>query len=185
MAYGGALQEMDSMHLLDDLERVGGTSVGAIQAALIAVGYTPTELIKIIGDSKFSKFSDGHGIFIGGTHRMRRYYGWYRGDRFNAWMGALIEAKTGNADLTFAELQNLKVDHSNILDLYVTATNLSMQRVEVLSYERFPNMKIRLLNRLFSVFSVNYGHLSDQTYHARCRRKSCIRTRRFERFAEL
>jgi NTE family protein len=143
IAYGGVLHELDSLNMLHDLERVGGTSVGAIQAALLAVGYSPDELIEVIAGTKMNKFSDGRGFFIGGTKRTMKYYGWYRGDRLSDWIGELIAVKTGNADMTFGELHALvgtKPDHR---DLYVTATNLSLQRVEVLSHENFPNMKIR------------------------------------------
>lgn len=144
IAYGGVLFEMDSLEMLDDLKRVGGTSVGAIQATLLAVGYTPQEMIDVIASAKFQKFSDGRGMFFGGTRRTLRYYGWYRGDRFEQWIGDLIEAKTGNADLTFAELhaQHQKSPNKH-LDLYITATNLTLQRMEGLSHENFPNMPIK------------------------------------------
>lgn len=47
-AYIGALQVMADQGLLSELKRVAGTSAGAITAALLAVGYTPEELSKIM-----------------------------------------------------------------------------------------------------------------------------------------
>ena len=40
IAYGGALLELEQRGVLAGLRRVGGTSAGAIQAALLAVGYS-------------------------------------------------------------------------------------------------------------------------------------------------
>ena len=40
VAYGGALEELERQGVLAGLQRVGGTSAGAIQAALLAVGYS-------------------------------------------------------------------------------------------------------------------------------------------------
>ena len=38
IAYGGALAELEQRGVLAGIRRVGGTSAGAIQAALLAVG---------------------------------------------------------------------------------------------------------------------------------------------------
>lgn len=43
IAYGGALAELEKQGVLAGIQRVGGTSAGAIQAALLAVGYSPQE----------------------------------------------------------------------------------------------------------------------------------------------
>ena len=44
VAFTGALLELQQRHQLDSLQRVAGTSVGSIHAALLAVGYTPAEI---------------------------------------------------------------------------------------------------------------------------------------------
>ena len=48
IAYGGALQELEARGVLARLERVGGTSAGAIQAVLLAVGYSAQEIIDVL-----------------------------------------------------------------------------------------------------------------------------------------
>ncbi|MDX5348792.1 MAG: patatin-like phospholipase family protein [Hymenobacteraceae bacterium] len=142
VAYGGALEELEKRNVLQQIERVGGTSAGAIQACLLAVGYTAEEITAITFATPFQRFNDGRLFFAGGINRLVRQYGWYRGNAFSNWIGDLIKAKTGNADLTFAELHQL-TGKGNYRDLYVTGTNLSKQQTVVFSHETYPNMKVR------------------------------------------
>ncbi|MEJ8800657.1 patatin-like phospholipase family protein [Pontibacter sp. H249] len=142
IAYGGALAELDSLGILPQIKRVGGTSAGAIQAALLAVGYTPNEITDITFTTPVQQFNDGRFIFFGGTNRLFKQYGWYRGDKFTDWLGKQLEAKTGEADITFAELHALAVQNK-ARDLYVTGTNLTDQCVMVFSHETYPNMQVK------------------------------------------
>jgi NTE family protein len=48
LAYAGALDVLEERGALKKLEQVAGTSVGAVTALLIAVGYTPTELRNVM-----------------------------------------------------------------------------------------------------------------------------------------
>lgn len=142
IAYGGALKELDSLQVLPNIQRVAGTSAGAIQAALLAVGYTPDEITEITFNTPIEQFNDGRFIFFGGTKRLFKQYGWYRGDKFTDWIGKLIQAKTGDADVTFAELHQLAAK-GGFRDLYVTGTNLTDQCVMVFSHETFPAMQVK------------------------------------------
>jgi NTE family protein len=142
IAYGGALAELEKQGILASIKRVGGTSAGAIQACLLAVGYSPEEITNITYQTPIQQFSDGRLFFAGGFHRMKIRYGWYRGEKFRNWMGKLISQKTGNADITFQELHQL-AGRQGFRDLYVTATDLSNQRMVVLSHETFPTMKVK------------------------------------------
>ncbi len=104
IAYVGALEVLDETKILPGIERVAGTSAGAIAALTVSLGYKPTEIEKIIYDTKIQKFNDGKFFFIGGINRMNQKYGWYRGEAFSKWLGEIIKAKTGNAEITFREL---------------------------------------------------------------------------------
>ncbi len=141
IAYGGAIQMLEERGMLTHLVRVGGTSAGAIQAALLAVGYSATEIQELTYQMPVKKMNDGRFVFVGGSNRLMKYYGWYRGEKFTQWMQKQIEAKTGNPDLTLAQIHE-KAGQEGYRDLYVTATNLTQQRVEVLSYETYPAMKV-------------------------------------------
>jgi NTE family protein len=142
IAYGGALAVMDSMGILNRIERVAGTSAGAINATLLAVGYTYEEVSTIISKTNFKDFEDSGAFLIGDIANFVKHYGWYKGEAFKEWLGDLIKEKTGKADITFAEL---KEGEGAFKQLYIICSNLSMQRAEVLSHEAFhaPNTPIR------------------------------------------
>jgi len=138
IAYCGALKEMESRGLMNNVERVAGTSAGAIMALAVSLGYTAENLSGIISNTNFKEFNDGRYFFAGGINRMNKYFGWYRSRNFDNWLGKLIESKTGNANITFSELHA-----KNYKDLYITGTCLNKQKLIVFSYETYPNMRIR------------------------------------------
>ena len=143
IAYGGALLELEQRGVLAGLRRVGGTSAGAIQAALLAVGYSAQEIIDVVNATPVQRLNDGRFIFFGGTHRLIKEYGWYRGDEFSTYLGELVARKTRNAHLTLGELHELaQREPTRYRDLYTTGTNLTRQRVQVFSYETTPTMRV-------------------------------------------
>ncbi len=138
IAYAGVIKVLEQEQIMPQIKKVGGTSAGAITALMVAIGYTADEIETIIAATKFQKFNDGQYFFIGGLSRVNKRYGWYRGERFTQWLETLIEQKTGNKEITFAQM------HENgYKDLYVTATSLSQQKMVVLSADNFPNMKVK------------------------------------------
>lgn len=142
IAYGGAIQELEKEGMLEPVQRVAGTSAGAITATLLALGYSAKEISAIIYQLKLQKFSDGRFIFLGGINRLIKNYGWYRGDKFSRWIEGVIEHKTGNAHITFEELHVL-AGKKGFRDLYITGTSLTNQRAVVFSYETYPHMKVK------------------------------------------
>jgi NTE family protein len=143
IAYGGALLELEQRGVLAGLRRVGGTSAGAIQAALLAVGYSAQEIIDVVNATPVQRLNDGRFIFFGGTHRLVKEYGWYRGDEFSTYLGELVARKSRNAHLTLGELHALALkDPGHFRDLYTTGTNLTQQRVQVFSHETNPTMRV-------------------------------------------
>lgn len=138
LAYAGALKTLEEKQITSQIEKVGGTSAGAIISLLFSLGYTADEMEHIIANTKFQKFNDGRFFFIGGIVRMKKKFGWYRGEKFKAWLSDLIEAKTGNADITFQELYD-----AGYKDLYVTTTCLNKQELIVLSRKNYPKMMVK------------------------------------------
>lgn len=139
-AYVGAMEILDSLNILSSIERVGGTSAGAIQATMLAVGYTPAEIVREIDSMPLKNLNDGS--FIGGIGRMQNKFGFYKGQKIYEWIEKLIKAKTGNADISFIELHKLK-SIRGYKDLYITGTDLSYRCLRVFSYETYPNMRIK------------------------------------------
>lgn len=142
IAYVGAIQSLEEHELLESVQNISGTSVGAITATLLCVGYSSEELKNELSQLKIQKFNDGRGIFIGGFHRMNQRYGWYRGEKLTKWVDELISAKTGCKDLTFGQLKALSDSSSIYKNLYVSVTNLSSQNAMVISHHNFPNMRV-------------------------------------------
>ena len=140
-AYAGALQVLDSMGILKNIQRVAGTSVGAIQGALLAVGYSSGEIIELTAHIPLKQFNDGGWMLAGGISRLNKQFGWYKGKKIAQWVEDLIAAKTGNGHITFAELHRESAD-KGYKDLYITGTDLTWQTLRVFSYETYPDMRI-------------------------------------------
>ncbi|MBD2757150.1 patatin-like phospholipase family protein [Spirosoma validum] len=162
IAYAGALNVLNQRGMLQQVERVGGTSVGSITALLLAVGYSTDEMTAILSDLHIERFNDGRWFFIGGLHRMVRRFGWYRGEQFERWLEELIERKTGNRELTFAQLHQRRSE--GFRDLYVTGTNLTAQRPVVFSHQHTPDMALKTAVRISMSVPLYFGavFLDDQ-----------------------
>ena len=134
IAYGGALQELQAQGILAHIERVGGTSAGAIQAALLAVGYAPDAIVEVINNTPVQRLNDGRFMFVGGSSRLLKQYGWYRGDQLTTYLCELVGRQTQRPNLTLGELHALaRQQPGHYRDLYTTGTNLTMQRTQVFS----------------------------------------------------
>jgi NTE family protein len=140
IAYGGALVELEKKGILQNISRVAGTSAGAIQASLLAIGYSPEDIVNIVNETPIETFNDD-GFISKGTKRLLKEFGWFRGDSFLRTLEDLIFQKTGNANLTFEELHEL-AKATPYRDLYVTGSNLTEQVLEVFSFETYPKMRI-------------------------------------------
>lgn len=144
IAYCGALMELEDRGYLTCIDRVAGTSSGAITACLVSIGYSAQETYRIIGSTDFSKFNDGRFGLAGGLSRIHNRLGYYRGEAFVHWLEKLIEAKTGNRDMRFRDLVDARLADSGCRykDLVIAATSLNHQRTILFSYETFPDMRI-------------------------------------------
>ncbi|MCF8039589.1 MAG: patatin-like phospholipase family protein [Desulfohalobiaceae bacterium] len=137
IAYVGAFQVLEEQGIIKDTRRVGGTSAGAINAVLLALGYTLKETRDILMDLDFNNFMDDTWGLYRDSKRLISEFGWYKGDFFKGWIGDRIREKTKNENSTFLELKN-----QNYLDLYLVGTNLSTGYSEVFSAEHTPRMRI-------------------------------------------
>jgi NTE family protein len=142
LAYTGAFEVLDSLGILKNIERVGGTSAGAIQAALLAVGYTPAEITQLTARVPWKRFNDGAWLWSGGFRQIGRQFGWYKGDKITRWIEELIAAKTGNGNITFDELHRQR-ETKGYKDVFITGTDLTYQCLRVFSYEYYPSMRIK------------------------------------------
>jgi len=137
IAYIGAMSILEGRSLLDNIRRVGGTSAGAINALVYALGYDLNEQKDILRSTDFKTFMDDSFGMIRDIRRLAKEFGWYKGDFFSTWVGDIIADKLDRKDATFADLAR-----AGLPDLYVTGTNLSTGYAEVFSRERHPDMSI-------------------------------------------
>lgn len=143
IAYGGALEVLEKRKILKDIVRVGGASAGAINAVLMALGYTWQEMLDILLELDFRKFLDDSWGVLPDVKRLLREYGWFKGDFFEEWIRRQIAAKRQPADVTFAQLKA-----SGHRGLYLIGTNLSTGFEEVFSAERTPRMRVSKAARM-------------------------------------
>ncbi len=99
--------------------RVAGTSSGSIVAALIAAGYTATEMKKVIENTPFRALLKRNPIFntkfIGPAIRLLLRNGLYSGDALEKWVEGLLSAKGIKyfGDLPLGKLRIIASDITN------------------------------------------------------------------------
>ena len=101
--------------------RLAGSSAGAIVAAMIAAGYTPAELKKIIFDLNFYKLADG-GRFGTKTFNLLVNKGIHRGDELEALLSKLLSAK-GVTTFGDLKIENAKIHKHSLKVLLSDITN--------------------------------------------------------------
>jgi NTE family protein len=137
IAYVGAMEVLEQRGSLARIQRVGGTSAGAINAVLFATGYDNDETTEILKTLDFNNFLDDEWGFVRDARRLVEEYGWYKGRFFREWIGGLVAEKLDNPHATFRELELKTGKH-----LYLYGTNLSTGFGEVYSNEHTPRMRI-------------------------------------------
>ncbi|MCW3123695.1 MAG: patatin [Flavipsychrobacter sp.] len=157
IAYTGALKVLEEQNITPHIEKVAGTSVGAITGVLFCLGYSAKQMEDIMFGLNIKTFNDGRGYFIGGQKRVRKNYGWYRGNKLEQWIGKQIKEQTGNDNTTFLQLHLLAQKNSKFKDMYVTATNLTKQRLEIFSWETYPDMPVKTAVRASVSIPLYFG----------------------------
>lgn len=93
LAFAGALIELERYFYFD---RHVGASAGAIAAVLLAAGYTPRELVKLLSDKPFRDFMDAPWWKVPVNLLLRR--GCYPGDHFQDWIARCLKQKIVRED---------------------------------------------------------------------------------------
>jgi NTE family protein len=135
VAYGGALEVLEQSQITPQIERVAGTSAGAITATMVSLGYTAAEFIEIMMGLDFSKLEDGGDLT--GIGRLVEHYGWFKGDYFLNLMQSYIAKKAGDGRATFGGLKA-----QGFKELYVFGTDLSRQAVQEFSHRTTPDVAV-------------------------------------------
>lgn len=138
IAYVGALEVLNKEGILQNIERVAGTSAGAMVAVLVGLGYSAKEISDILWDINFKNFMDSSWGVVRDINRFINDYGWYKGDYFRDLMAGYIEGKTKNGEITFKELAETK----KYRDIYLMGADLSTGYSKIFSATHTPDVKI-------------------------------------------
>lgn len=143
ISLAAAVVELWKLGILDDIKRFAGSSAGSIIAAGLAIGYMPQEIVKIMLDTDFEDFlDDSIGVALD-ANRLVNKYGYCKGKYFLKWAKDLIKDKTGDSKYTFGDLWN-----DRKIELIITGTNLTKQRLDLFSHKTHPNMPIATAVRI-------------------------------------
>lgn len=155
LAYPGAIQVLEKKGIIKEIENVAGSSAGAITALMIGLGYTSHEMDSILQSLKIQQFNDGKNIF-GKIHRLKKEYGIFKGQKFERWLGNLIQYKTGNANATFGDLHLLHQNSNMFKDVYCTGTNVTKQKLQIFSWDHTPSMQLKTAIHISGCIPVYY-----------------------------
>ncbi|MFB1013764.1 MAG: patatin-like phospholipase family protein, partial [Bacteroidia bacterium] len=142
IAYAGALEVLDSLGISDSIEQVAGTSSGAMNGMMYALGYSGKEIRHLNLNTNFGKYNQVGFPLIGGLIRVKKTYGYYKTDKLIEDLGKVVAAKGFSPDLTFEELYIAHQSGKNVKLLYLTGANLTDQKTEVFSHETYPTMRV-------------------------------------------
>ena len=142
IAYVGVLEKLDERGILENIERVAGTSAGAMVAVLVGLGYSAKDISDILWDNNFQNFMDISWGYIRDINRLINDYGWYKGDFFRNLMGGYIKDKTGDSETTFAQLEAMREKGKPFREIHLIGADLSTGYSKVFNATTTPDVKI-------------------------------------------
>ncbi len=146
IAYIGAMEVLEEQRILNKIQRVAGTSAGAITALLTSLRLSVEDIKGLFDTLDLSKIPqaapNGKKPILdvkpfmrivqdeAKISRLMKSYGWFSSEYFFDWLRELVAQHAyGNPQATFEDFHKL-----DYLDLHVVASNLTRQRAEIFSY---------------------------------------------------
>lgn len=158
IAYTGALEVLDREGILQDIERVAGTSAGAMMAVLVGLRYSSKEMQEVLWDLNFKGFIDSSWGILRNSHRLFKEYGWCKGDYFRSVMAELIERKTGNGEITFGELARMQ----QFRDIYLVGADLTTGLSKLFCAQQTPEVKVADAARISMSIPLIFAAIRDK-----------------------
>jgi len=137
IAYFGVLKALDELGILKNIETIATTSVGAMVATLYLFGYSIIELEEFYKLFEFKNLTIIDELCLDNFANLIERFGLDDGKNIIKVISKLAEGKKLNKDITFLELYK----HCG-KKLIMATTNLTDNKIEYLSYETHPNLKI-------------------------------------------
>ena len=115
-------------------ERIAGTSAGSIVGALVAAGFTDTELVNILNDVDYSKFQDGRpwdDLLVGKFIDLVTRSGVYHGDYLKSWLAQRLAEKNKStfADIPYVDPDGRPVPSQKAYKLVVNVSDITQGRL--------------------------------------------------------
>ncbi len=132
----GATQELERLGILPEIDKIAGSSVGAIAALYVASGYTVQQLKDKMFNLDFKSLLMGeHYIEI--PINWVNKFGLFDADKMHQHFRDIIKEITGSEKTTFAQWHEFKLKHpeKKLKDIIVEACNISTGFNETFSYE--------------------------------------------------
>jgi len=177
IAYLGALRYLYEQGMMRHVERVAGTSAGAITALGVALNPSSYEDLRRLADSldfrKVPAEEDARmpaqttsrilalreryrelSVFknLQCSMRLVQEKGWYSSDYFYHWLRDIIAERflVRKDAYTFADFRNRDIhrDRQDFLDLFITGTDITHRTARVFSFETTPDMEVALAVRI-------------------------------------
>ncbi|MCM8775891.1 MAG: patatin-like phospholipase family protein, partial [Candidatus Omnitrophica bacterium] len=130
ITYVGALEELEEQRMW--FASVAGTSAGAIVASLIAAGFEPVEIKKILFETDFNLFKDKTWGWVPPFLSLLIWGGAYRGEAFEQAMDKVLKEKLGFSPT----LKDLPIP------LTVIASDISNEKMLILDKESYPHLSV-------------------------------------------
>ncbi|MCR4681545.1 MAG: patatin-like phospholipase family protein [Bacteroidales bacterium] len=157
IAYVGALEVLNREGILKDIERVAGTSAGAMIAVLVGLGFSAEELKEVLWKINFKNFMDDSWGVVRDTKRLLKEYGWYKGDYFRSLMAGYIKEKTGNGEATFQEIEKMRESGKPFRDISLIGSDLSTGLSKVFNARTTPTVKVADAARISMSIPLFFG----------------------------
>ena len=100
IAYIGIFKFLEEHNLLKDIESIYGTSIGAVMAVLVSIGYTSRELEYVISKTNIKELIPTDILNI---DQLLATFGFIEPHKFHKLIRLLIEKKTGIPNITFKQ----------------------------------------------------------------------------------
>lgn len=153
-AYHGVLRVLEEDGVLAQIERVAGTSAGALQAAMLCFRLSAEETIRLYKTVDYAKIraaqdeketeSRARRLLnkplspVRQANRLARHFGLYSTTYMKTWLDETIARYCdGNGRATFADFRA-----HGFRELYTVAANISRRQVEVFSADTTPQVAV-------------------------------------------
>ncbi|XP_077978956.1 uncharacterized protein LOC144434379 [Glandiceps talaboti] len=160
VGFVGVIKVLENVGVFQNLKRFAGSSMGGLIACLLAVGHTPLDVVKIMGNNELEKVAIDHSCgYCSLIPNLLSHYGWNHGNKLMRYMGDKIAAKTGNRDITFKQLYD-----NYGKELVITATNINDMQCVYCHVKTTPDMPIALAVKMTMSFPGFYHavtHMDD------------------------